>query len=51
MALAQKQRRRIKVIQADRSVAEIEAEIRKIVDALLARRHVRVKSNGGTRRR
>ncbi len=51
LALAQKQRRRIKVIQADRSVAEIEAEIRKIVDALLVRRHVRVNSNGGTRRR
>ncbi|HET7101255.1 MAG TPA: dTMP kinase, partial [Terriglobia bacterium] len=51
LALAQKQQRRIKVIQADRSVAEIEAEIRKIVDALLARRHVRVNSNGGTHRR
>jgi len=51
LALAQKQPRRIKVIQADRPVAEIEAEIHRIVDALLARRHVRVKSNGGARRR
>lgn len=51
LALAQKQPRRITVIQADQPVAEIEAEIRKIVDALLARRHVRVKSNGGARRR
>ena len=51
LALAQKQPRRIKVIQADRPVAEIETDIRRIVDALLARRHVRVKSNGGGRRR
>ena len=51
LALAQKQPRRIKVIQADRPVAEIEAEIRKIVDALLARRHGRVNGNGGTRRK
>jgi dTMP kinase len=51
LALAQKQPRRIKLIQADRPVAEIEAEIRRIVDSLLARRHVRVKSNGGTRKR
>lgn len=49
LALANKQPRRIKLIQADRPVAEIEAEIRKIVDALLARRHVRVNSNGGKR--
>jgi len=47
LALASKQPRRIKLIQADRPVAEIEAEIRKIVDALLVRRHVRVNSNGG----
>ena len=51
LALAQKQSRRIKVIQADRPVAEIEADIRRIVDALLTRRHVRVKSNGGSRRK
>ena len=51
LALARQQPRRIKVIQADRPVAEIEAEIRKIVDALLARRHVRVRSKGVTRRR
>jgi len=51
LALARHQPRRIKLIQADQPVAEIEAEIRKIVDALLARRRVRVKANGGTRRR
>jgi dTMP kinase len=51
LALAQRQPRRIKLIEADRPVAEIEAEIRKIVDALLVRRHVRVNSNGGTHRR
>ncbi len=51
LALAQKQPRRIKVIQADQPVAEIEADIQRIVDALLARRHVRVKSNGGARKR
>jgi dTMP kinase len=51
LALARSQPRRIKVIQADQPAAEIEAEIRRIVDALLARRHVRVRSNGGTRRR
>lgn len=51
LALARQQPRRIKLIQADRPIAEIEAEIRKIVDPLLARRRVRVKSNGGTRRR
>ena len=51
LALAQKQPRRIKVIQADRPMAEIETDIRRIVDALLARRHVRVKSNGVSRRR
>jgi dTMP kinase len=51
LALARQQPRRIKLIEADRPVAEIQAEIRKIVDALLVRRHVRVTSNGGTRRR
>jgi dTMP kinase len=51
LALAQRQPRRIKVIQADRPVAEIEAEIRKIVDTLLARHRVRVTRNGGTRKR
>lgn len=51
LALARQQPRRIKLIQADQPVAEIETEIRKIVDALLARRRVRVKANGGTRRR
>jgi dTMP kinase len=51
LALARQQPRRIKLIEADRPVAEIQAEIRKIVDALLVRRHVRVTPNGGTRRR
>ena len=51
LALAQRQPRRIKLIEADGPVAEIEAEIRRIVDSLLVRRHVRVKSNGGTRGR
>ncbi|TAM84640.1 MAG: dTMP kinase [Acidobacteria bacterium] len=50
LALARQQPRRIKLIQADQPAAEIEADIRKIVDALLARRHVRVRSNGGARR-
>ena len=51
LALAQRQPRRIKIVQADRPVAEIETEVRKIVDTLLARRHVRVTTNGGTRKR
>ena len=51
LALAQQQPRRIKIVQADRPVAEIETEVRKIVDTLLARRHVRVTTNGGTRKR
>jgi dTMP kinase len=51
LALARQQPRRIKMIHADQPVAEIEAEIRKIVDALLARRHVRVRSKGAARRR
>ncbi len=48
LALARQQPRRIKLIQADRPIAEIEAEIRKIVDALLVRHRVRVPANGGT---
>jgi dTMP kinase len=51
LELARRQPRRIKLVQADRPVNEIEAEIRKIVDALLARRRVRVTTNGGTRKR
>ena len=51
LALARQQPRRIKLIQADRPVVEIEAEIRKIVDALLIRRRARVGTNGGTRER
>jgi dTMP kinase len=51
LALARQQPRRMKLIEADRPVAEIQAEIRKIVDALLVRRHVRVTPNGGRRRR
>ncbi len=38
LALARQQPRRIKVIQADRPAAEIQAEVRKRVDALLAKR-------------
>ncbi len=48
LALARQQPRRIKLIQADRPIAEIEAEIRKIVDALLVRHRVRVQGNGAT---
>lgn len=51
LALARRQPRRIKLVQADRPAAEIEAEIRRIVDALLARRHVRVTTNGGSNRK
>ena len=51
LALARQQPRRIKLIQGDQPAGEIEADIRKIVDALLTRRHVRVKANGGTRKR
>lgn len=51
LALARQQPRRIKLIQADRPVAEIEAEIRKIIDALLVRYRVRVPTNGGTHER
>jgi dTMP kinase len=38
LAIARKQPRRVKVVQADGSVAEVQAEIRKLVDAFLARR-------------
>jgi dTMP kinase len=51
LALRRQQPQRIKLVQADRPVAEIEAEIRKIVDALLVRRRARVAANGGTRER
>ena len=51
LALARQQPRRIKLVQADRPVAEIEGEIRKIVDALLARRRVRVTTNGGSNKK
>jgi len=49
LALARQQPRRIKLIQADRPVAEIEGEIHKIVDTLLARHGLRLAANGGTR--
>jgi dTMP kinase len=38
LALARKEPRRVKVVQATRPVAEVQAEIRKLVDAFLARR-------------
>ena len=49
LALARQEPRRIKLIQADRPVAEIEAEIRRIVDDLLVRHQVRARANGGVR--
>jgi dTMP kinase len=41
LAIARKQPRRVKVVQADRPVLEVHAEIRKLVDAFLARRRKR----------
>jgi dTMP kinase len=41
LAIARKQPRRVKVVQAGRPVAEVHAEIRKLVDAFLARRRKR----------
>ena len=38
LAIARKEPRRMKVVQADRPVAEVHAEIRKLVDDFLARR-------------
>ena len=38
LAIARKEPRRVKVVQADGPVAEVQAEIRKLVDAFLARR-------------
>jgi dTMP kinase len=38
LAIARKEPRRVKVVQADKPVAEVQAEIRKVVDAFLARR-------------
>jgi dTMP kinase len=38
LAIARKQPRRVKVVRADRPVGEVQAEIRKLVDAFLARR-------------
>jgi dTMP kinase len=37
LAIAREDPRRVKVVQADRPVPEVQAEIRKLVDALLAR--------------
>ncbi len=41
LAIARKEPRRVKVVQADGPVAEVQAEIRKLVDAFLARRRER----------
>jgi dTMP kinase len=41
LAIARKQPRRVKVVPADGPVAEVQAQIRKLVDALLARRRGR----------
>ncbi len=38
LAIARQEPRRVKVVRADRAVAEVEAEIRSIVDTFLARR-------------
>jgi dTMP kinase len=38
LAIARKEPRRVKIVPADRPVAEVQAEIRKLVDAFLARR-------------
>ena len=38
LAIARKEPRRVKVVQADGPVAEVQAEIRKLLDAFLARR-------------
>jgi dTMP kinase len=41
LAIARQEPRRVKVVQADRPVAEVQAEICRLVDAFLARRRVR----------
>jgi dTMP kinase len=41
LAIARREARRVKVVQANRPVAEVQAEIRKLVDAFLARRRGR----------
>jgi dTMP kinase len=41
LAIARKEPRRVKVVQADRPVLEVHAEICKLVDAFLARRRKR----------
>ena len=41
LAIAREQPRRVKVVQADRPVLEVHAEIRKLVDAFLARQRKR----------
>jgi len=41
LAIARQEPRRVKVVQADRPVAEVQAEIRRLVDAFLARRRGR----------
>lgn len=49
LALAKQEPRRMKVISADRPAAEVQAEIRKLVDALLAKRS-RLRSTAGRAR-
>jgi dTMP kinase len=46
LAIARKEPRRVKVVQADAPVAEVQAQIRKLVDALLARRRGRAEGIG-----
>jgi dTMP kinase len=41
LAIAHREPHRVKVVKADRPVAEVQAEIRKLVDAFLARRRKR----------
>ncbi len=50
LAIARQQPRRIKVIAADRPAEEIQADVRKLVDALLARRLQRRTAASRTRR-
>ena len=45
LALARKEPRRVKVVRANGPVAEVQAEIRKVVDAFLARRLHRQRKN------
>ena len=42
LAIARRQPRRVKLVRANRPVAEVQAEIRELVDALLARRRKKI---------